>query len=165
MGKTIIRNMTEGSVFRQLAAFSLPLLLANSLQTLYTTVDTLVVGRFVGTAALSAVSTCGELVNFYSMIGMGLASAGQIIIAQFVGKDDKESVGKTIGAMFSTITVLAALFSVLCVLTLDRQLQWIKLPAEALADGRSYTLVSAVGFVFIYGYNAVSAAAAGHGRQ
>ena len=55
MGKTIIRNMTEGSVFRQLAAFSLPLLLANSLQTLYTTVDTLVVGRFVGTAALSAV--------------------------------------------------------------------------------------------------------------
>ena len=163
MGKTIIRNMTEGSVFRQLAAFSLPLLLANSLQTLYTTVDTLVVGRFVGTAALSAVSTCGELVNFYSMIGMGLASAGQIIIAQFVGKDDKESVGKTIGAMFSTLTVLAVLFSALCILTLDRQLQWIKLPAEALADGRRYTLVSAVGFVFIYGYNAVSAALRGMG--
>ena len=76
MNNTIIRNMTEGSVLRQLVAFSLPLLLANSLQTLYTTVDTLVVGRFVGTAALSAVSTCGELVNFYGMIGMGLASAG-----------------------------------------------------------------------------------------
>ena len=55
MEKTIIRNMTEGSVFRQLVAFSLPLLLANSLQTLYATVDTLVVGRFVGTAALCGV--------------------------------------------------------------------------------------------------------------
>ena len=100
MGKTIIRNMTEGSVFRQLAAFSLPLLLANSLQTLYTTVDTLVVGRFVGTAALSAVSTCGELVNFYSMIGMGLASAGQIIIAQFVGKDDRSPWEKPLAQCF-----------------------------------------------------------------
>lgn len=56
MEKTIIRNMTEGSVFRQLVAFSLPLLLANSLQTLYTTVDTLVEGRFVGTA--SALRRC-----------------------------------------------------------------------------------------------------------
>lgn len=163
MNNTIIRNMTEGSVLRQLVAFSLPLLLANSLQTLYTTVDTLVVGRFVGTAALSAVSTCGELVNFYGMIGMGLASAGQIIIAQFVGKNDKSSVGKTIGAMFSSLTVLAVLFSALCILTLDWQLRWIKLPAEALADGKRYTLVSAVGFVFIYGYNAVSAALRGMG--
>lgn len=163
MEKTMIQNMTEGSVFRQLATFSLPLLLANSLQTLYTTVDTLVVGRFVGTAALSAVSTCGELVNFYGMIGMGLASAGQIIIAQFVGKNDKVSIGKTIGAMFSSLTVLAVLFSVLCILTLDRQLRWIKLPTEALADGKSYTMVSAVGFVFIFGYNAVSAALRGMG--
>ncbi len=163
MEQTIIRNMTQGSVLRQLAAFSLPLLLANSLQTLYTTVDALVVGRFVGTAALSAVSTCGELVNFYGMIGIGLASAGQIIIAQFVGKNDKASVGKTIGAMFSTLTLLAVLFSILCILTLDQQLRWIKLPAEALAEGRSYTLVSAAGFVFIYGYNAVSAALRGMG--
>ena len=82
MEKTIIQNMTEGSVFRQLAAFSLPLLLANSLQTLYTTVDTLVVGRFVGTAALSAVSTCGELVNFYSMIGMGLSGRKEVRLLQ-----------------------------------------------------------------------------------
>lgn len=163
MNNTIIRNMTEGSILRQLVAFSLPLLVANCLQTIYTTVDTLVVGRFVGTAALAAVSTCGELVNFYGMIGMGLASAGQIIIAQFVGKNDKSSVGKTIGAMLSSLTVLAVLFSALCILTLDWQLRWIKLPAEALADGKRYTLVSAVGFVFIYGYNAVSAALRGMG--
>lgn len=163
MNNTIIRNMTEGSILRQLVAFSLPLLVANSLQTIYTTVDTLVVGRFVGTAALAAVSTCGELVNFYGMIGMGLASAGQIIIAQFVGKKDKSSVGKTIGAMLSSLTVLAVLFSALCILTLDWQLRWIKLPAEALVDGKRYTLVSAVGFVFIYGYNAVSAALRGMG--
>lgn len=163
MGNGIIQDMTRGSVFRQLAEFSLPLLLANTLQTLYTTVDTLIVGRFVGTAALSAVSTCGELVNFYAMIGMGLATAGQIIIAQFVGKGNRDAVGKTIGAMFSTLTVLSLAFTALCILTLDRQLQWIHLPEEARHDGYQYTFVSAVGFLFIFGYNGVSAALRGMG--
>lgn len=163
MKDSMIQDMTQGSVFRQLAAFSVPLLLANTLQTLYTTVDALIVGRFVGTAALSAVSTCGELVNFYAMIGMGLATAGQIIIAQFVGKGDREAVGRTIGAMFTTLAVLALLFTGVCILTINKQLRWIHLPEEAWQDGYYYTLVSAIGFIFVFGYNAVSSALRGMG--
>ncbi len=161
--KNMIRNMTEGSIFRQLITFALPLLLANALQTLYTMVDTMVVGRFVGTESLAAVATGSELVNFYTMIGMGIASAGQIIIAQFVGKNDRESVKKTIGTMFTMMTVVAILLSVFCGLTLKWQLNLLNIPEEAFREGWRYVLVSAIGFVFVFGYNSVSAVLRGMG--
>ena len=160
---TMIRNMTEGHVMRQLVSFSLPFLLANCLQTLYTMVDTFVVGRFCGKEALAAVSTCGEVIMFYTMIGMGIASAGQIIVAQFVGKGDRASLSRTIGTLLTFLTLLAAALSVLCIALTDVQLRLVNLPAEAMAEGRRYTLVSAAGLVFIYGYNAVSSILRGMG--
>lgn len=161
--KSMVTNMTEGSVFRHLMKFALPLLLANCLQTLYTTVDTLVVGRFVGTAGLSAVSTCGELITFYSMIAMGLTSGGQIIIAQFVGKNDKESISKTIGSLFTLLVVTSLILTGFCLLALDWQMCVMNVPAEALHDGMLYTLICGAGLIFVFGYNGVSAVLRGLG--
>ena len=162
-GKSMIRNMTEGSVLKQLLRFALPFLLANCLQTLYTMVDTMVVGQFVGAEGLSAVSTCGELINLFTMIGMGIAAAGQIIIAQFVGKDDRESVSRTIGTLLTFLAGLAIVLSVICIALVDLELDLVNLPEESLADGRSYTLICATGFIFIFGYNAVSSILRGMG--
>jgi putative MATE family efflux protein len=161
--KTMIRNMTEGPVAHQLITFALPFLLANCLQTFYTMVDTFVIGRFAGKVGLAAVSNCGELVTFYSMIGMGLASAGQIIIAQFVGKNDHDAVRKTIGTFFSFLMIVAVCLSVVCIALVDWQLDLINLPEESLSAGRSYMLVSAAGFIFVFGYNAVSSVLRGMG--
>lgn len=161
--KTMIRDMTEGSVMRQLLNFSLPFLLANCLQTLYTMVDTFVVGRFCGKEALSAVSTCGELIMFYTMIGMGIATAGQIIIAQFVGKGDRRALSCTIGTLFTFLAALAVVMGAVCIVLCDVQLRLVNLPAEAMAEGRAYTIVSAAGMLFVYGYNAVSSVLRGMG--
>lgn len=161
--KSMVNNMTEGSVFRHLITFALPLLLANCLQTLYTTVDTLVVGRFVGTAGLSAVSTCGELITFYSMIAMGLTSGGQIIIAQFVGKNDKEAISKTIGSLFTLLVVVSLFLTLFCLLALDWQMRIMNVPPEALESGRLYTLICGAGLIFVFGYNGVSAVLRGMG--
>lgn len=159
----MVTNMTDGSVFRHLLHFAFPLLLANCLQTLYTTVDTLVVGRFVGTAGLSAVSTCGELITFYTMIAMGLTSGGQIIIAQFVGKDDRESISKTIGSLFTLLIVSSLILTVFCIAALDWQLDVMNVPPEAMYEGRMYTLICGAGLIFVFGYNGVSAVMRGLG--
>ncbi len=163
MKQNMIRNMTEGSISQQLLTFALPLLLANALQTFYTMVDTMVVGRFVGTESLAAVSTGSELIMFYTMVGMGIASAGQIIIAQFVGKDDKKSVSATVGALFSMMAIVAIVLSIGCYFAVDLQLQWLNMPEEAYSEGKGYVIVSAVGLIFIFGYNAVSAVLRGMG--
>lgn len=161
--KSMVTNMTEGSVFRHLVKFALPLLLANCLQTLYTTVDALVVGRFVGTIGLSAVSTCGELIHFYTMIAMGLTSGGQIIIAQFVGKNDKEAISKTIGTLFTLLVVTSLALTAFCLVALDWQLGIMNLPPEAYTEGKLYTLISGAGLLFVFGYNGVSAVLRGLG--
>ena len=163
MARSMINNMTEGSIPRQLAAFSLPLLLANLLQALYTTVDALVIGNFVGTNALSAVTNCGELINFYAMIAMGFSSAGQIIIAQFVGNNDRAAIRSTIGSFLSFLTLLALGLSVACFATVKWQLSLIHLPAEAMADGEHYMLICGAGLVFVFLYNAVSGILRGMG--
>lgn len=155
--------MTEGSVFRHLIRFALPLLLANCLQTLYTTVDTLVVGRCVGTAGLSAVSTCGELINFYTMIAMGLTSAGQIIIAQFVGRNDREAISKTIGTLFSVLVIAAVIMTGICIGALELQMDLLNMPDAALEQGLDYTLICGAGLIFVFGYNGVSAVLRGLG--
>lgn len=161
--KSMVRNMTEGSIPRHLVRFALPLLLANCLQALYTTVDALVVGRVVGTAGLSAVSNCGEVITFYTMVAMGFASAGQIIIAQYVGVDDRESIRKTTGAVFTFLFGFSVACSILSCLTVDGQLGLLRLPDEALVDGRRYTIICSLGFVFAFLYNAISAVLRGMG--
>ena len=161
--KTMVRNMTEGSIPGHLARFALPLLLANCLQALYTTVDTLVVGRVVGTAGLSAVSNCAELVTFYTMIAMGFASAGQIVIAQYVGKDDLPSIGKTIGALLTFLVGFSLVCTAFSCSTVRWQLALLHLPKEAMADGVRYTVICSLGFVFTFLYNAVSAILRGMG--
>lgn len=159
----MVRNMTEGSIPGHLARFALPLLLANCLQALYTTVDTLVVGRVVGTAGLSAVANCAELVTFYTMIAMGFASAGQIIIAQYVGKNDMPSISRTIGALLTFLFGFSLACTVFSCLTVRWQLRLLHLPEEAMADGVRYTVVCSLGFVFTFLYNAVSAMLRGMG--
>lgn len=161
--KTMVRNMTEGSIPGHLVRFALPLILANCLQALYTTVDAVVVGRFVGTAGLSAVSTCGELITFYSLMAMGFASAGQIIIAQYVGRNDRPSISKTVGALFTFLFCFSLACTAFSVSAVRWQMRVLNLPAEALGDGVRYTVICSFGFVFTFLYNAISAVLRGMG--
>lgn len=161
--KTIGTDLTQGHVGKKLLRFSAPFMLANLLQTVYNLVDTVVVGHFVGTDGLSAVSTCGELIQMYTLIAIGFAGAGQTMIGQFVGARDKERVNRTIGTLFTTLLVLALAVTAFCFATARWQLRLINLPREAIAGGMSYLLVCAAGMVFIFGYNMVSAVLRGMG--
>ena len=161
--KTMVRNMTEGSIPGHMVRFALPLMLANCLQALYTTVDAIVVGRFVGTAGLSAVATCGELITFYSLMAMGFASAGQIIIAQYVGRDDIPAISKTIGALFTFLFGFSLVCTAFSISAVRWQMRMLNLPPEAMADGVRYTVICSAGFVFTFLYNAISAVLRGMG--
>ncbi|MCD8189268.1 MAG: oligosaccharide flippase family protein [Clostridiales bacterium] len=127
----MIRDLTRGNVARLLFGFSLPFVLANLLQTLYGMVDMIVVGQFVGSAGLSAVGIGSDLLSILTLLCTGFATAGQIMISQYVGKDDCDSISHTIGTMF-TILLLAALgvTAVCCVLAAPL-LRLVNTPDEA----------------------------------
>jgi Na+-driven multidrug efflux pump len=95
------QDLTQGSVFKKLLAFGIPMFLANALNTLYSIVDTIIVGQFIGSEGISAVTTGSQFMFILCCIGMGFANGGQVVIAQLKGADDRQGQRETIGTLFS----------------------------------------------------------------
>jgi len=161
--KTVIRDFTQGNEFKLLLSFAIPLMGANLLQTVYNLVDMMVIGQFVGSVGLSAVSIGGDLLNLMTFLVMGFASAGQVLLSQYIGAGRRDKVNAAIGTLFTVLLVCAAALSVVCLIFVDEILGLMNTPAEALADARAYAGVCIAGLIFVYGYNLVSAIMRGMG--
>ena len=97
-------DLLNGPVGTTLLRFSLPCTL---LQTLYTTIDTIIVGQYLGSSGLSAVSNGSQLVEVPNMILIGFSTAGQVLISQAVGANKKENVRQIVGSLFYLIMAVA----------------------------------------------------------
>jgi putative MATE family efflux protein len=161
--KTLVRDLTEGSVTRLLLVFSFPLLCSNLLQTVYNMVDMIVIGQFVGSTGLSAVSIGGDVLHGLTFLVMGFSNAGQVILSQYIGAGNRERVKSTIGTMFTVILICAVALTVIFYCCLDPILRALNTPDEAFAYARQYSLTCIMGLIFIYGYNLVSAILRGMG--
>ena len=84
-GTRIAKDFTKGNVSKQLLWLALPFMASNALQVLYSTIDMMVVGEYVGTPGLSAVSQSSQILNFATMVCLGFSNAGQVLIAQALG--------------------------------------------------------------------------------
>lgn len=155
--------MTEGPVLRQLLLFSLPLMLGNLLQTVYALADSVIVGQFVGAAGLAAVTTGGEAINIITLISMGFASAGQVLIGQQIGRRDYDAIPRTVGTLFSVLLLIGGVFLALFLFLDDWVLRVMSMPAESCAYGKRYIVTCAAGAFAIVGYNAVAAILRGMG--
>ncbi|MBR6209148.1 MAG: MATE family efflux transporter [Oscillospiraceae bacterium] len=162
-GKSMINDLTEGSVTRKLLAFAAPLFVSNALQAVYNLVDMVVVGQFIGGAGMSAVSIGGDLLHLLTFVAMGFSSAGQVLIAQSVGAGEMQRVRKTIGTMFSFMLSAGLVIALLCYVIRVPLLAWLNTPDESYAYTMDYTVTCITGLVFIYGYNLVSAILRGMG--
>ena len=159
----IIRDLTTGSVPKTLLSFAMPLFLSGLLQTVYNMVDMMVVGNFVGSHGLAAVSIGGDLLMMMTFIAMGFSNAGQIIISRYVGEERYDNVGKMVGTLFTMLMSAAILMTALCLFFHTGIMNWLNTPAASWSMARDYIVTCAIGLVFIYGYNLVSAILRGMG--
>ena len=160
---TMIKDLTTGSVPKELLLFAFPLFVSNALQAVYNMVDMIIVGQFIGGAGMSAVSIGGDLLHLLTFVSMGFASAGQVLIARNVGSGDREEVKETIGTLFTFLLGASLLISVVCFILRKPILDALNTPVESYAYAMDYTVTCIVGLVFIYGYNIVSAILRGMG--
>lgn len=158
-----IKDFTHGNITKQLIAFSWPLLLSNLLQVVYNMVDMIIVGNVIGKAGTSAVTVGGDVVNLLTFVGIGFASAGQVLIARYVGAGEKHKIGRFVGTMSGFLGACAILLSVLGLIFQEPLLRLMKTPDEAYAGAAAYSAICMVGLIFIYGYNIVSAILRGMG--
>ena len=161
--KQLIRDLTAGSVPKTLITFALPLFLSGLLQTVYNMVDMIVVGKFVGTGGLSAVSIGGEVLMLITFFAMGFSNAGQILISRFVGENRKDRVSRMIGTLFTFLLSAAVVIMIIFLFTYKGIIHWLNTPDEIFEMTRQYCVTCVYGIIFIYGYNLVSAILRGMG--
>ena len=158
-----IKDFTQGNIIKQLVVFAWPLFLSNLLQVVYNLVDMVVVGNVLGKVGISAVSVGGDLSHLLTFIAMGYASAGQVLIARYVGARQTDRIGRFVGTMSSFLVICAVAVSIIALSIQDHLLHWMNTPDAAYEGAAAYSTICMVGLVFIYGYNVVSAILRGMG--
>lgn len=161
--KTMVKNLTEGSIIKALLTYAAPLFLANLLQAVYNVVDMVVVGQVEGGIGMAAVSIGGEVLHLMTFLIMGFNSAGQVIISQYVGAKKHDGIVKMIATMFTIVFCIAAAILVICIVIGDAPLRWLNTDEIAFAETNNYYMTCVFGIFFIAGYNVVCAILRGLG--
>lgn len=149
-------RLTEGPVGRALLRFALPFLLASFLQALYGAADLFVVGRFTGSAAVSAVAIGSQVMQTITGIILGVSMGGTVLIAHSVGAKDAQGAARAVGTVTVLFGLLAAALTPVMLLCARPAAALMETPAEAMDAAVRYLYICACGIPFIIGYNAVS---------
>ena len=157
--------MTTGSPTRSVLLFTVPLLLGNILQLLYSTVDSIIVGQFSGPNGLSAIGVSMPLQFLFSVFFMAVGTGVGVLVSQFFGAKDKDNLSKTVGT--SIVLMLAAsLFATgLGFLVLDWILDVTNCPPEVFDNARAYVRIIFIGFVGMGSYNILGGILRGVGNS
>lgn len=146
-------SLTEGSIWKGMLLFALPIFLGNVFQQFYNAFDSWVVGRFLGDTALAAVSSSGSLI--FLMIGFfnGIAMGAGVIIARFFGAKDYDSMSKAIHTDVAMGLAIGLLLTVLGVTFTPHILRWMNTPSDVLPQSIAYFRFYFLGALFTVMYN------------
>lgn len=150
------RNLTTGSIFKNVVYFSLPYLLSYFLQTLYGMADLFIIGQYEGVASTTAVSIGSQVMHMITVIIVGLAMGSTVSIGQAVGGGNDKRTASCIG---NTITLFMGLSIILtaALLLLRRPIAIaMSTPAQALEGTINYLTICFMGIPFITAYNIIS---------
>ena len=156
-------DMTVGTPWKSILAFTLPMLIGNIAQQLYNTVDTIVVGKYIGDNALSAVGSAGPIVNMLLVLFIGISAGATIMVSQYYGARNRDSLSHTIGNCI-TITAISCLALIVIMLPLIRPiLVMLNTPASIIDDCAGYLQISVIGIAGLGYYNILSGIIRGMG--
>jgi len=155
--------MTVGRPLTVLARFSVPLLIGNFTQQLYNTVDSIIVGQYIGDTALAAVGTAGPILNLLLVLFMGIATGAGILSSQYFGARDRATLSRTVGNTM-LLTLGSGLFMSLLGYLATPFLVGLTNPPQDVADGAViYLQIIFIGFLGGGAYNILSGVLRGMG--
>ena len=159
MSTNIQKNqITEGIIWRQLLLFFFPILLGTFFQQLYNTIDSVIVGQFVGKEALAAVGgSSAQIVAFVVGFFTGLSSGASVTIAQFFGAKDSRSANKGLHTAYAIAAFGGLILTVSGIILPPFLLEMMNPPADIVADSAVYLRIYFAGIIFVLIYNMGSA--------
>ena len=150
------RDLTSGSVFKNIVFFSLPYLLSYFLQTLYGMADLVIIGRFSGVENITAVSIGSQVMHMLTVMIVGLAMGSTVTIGKAIGAKRKEEAARTIGNTVTFFMGVAIVVTVLLLALVKPIVAMMSTPTEAISGTVIYLTICFIGIPFITAYNIIS---------
>ena len=157
------QDMTQGSPSGNLIRFSVPLLIGNLAQQLYSTVDSIVVGYYVGDNALAAVGASGPIMNLLLVLFMGISVGASVMVSQYFGAKDRERLEKTVGTTLTATVVSSIFIMIVGPLITPPVMSALSTPPEIYDMACTYLVILFAGIVGSAFYNILSGVLRGLG--
>ena len=160
-----MKDLTNGSERKLIFQFALPMLMGNVFQQLYNIVDSIIVGNFIGKEALAAVGASFPIIFTMIALIIGIASGATIIIAQFFGVRNYQTVRKMIDTLFIFLFFASILVTFIGITFTEQLLRIIQLPEEIIPAAKDYLSIYLGGMIVFFGFNGTSAVLRGLGNS
>ena len=157
------KNLTTGSVFKNILFFSLPYLLSYFLQTLYGMADLFIIGQFEGVASTTAVSIGSQVMHMLTVMIVGLAMGSTVSIGQAVGGKDKKGAASSIGNTVTLFMCLSVVLTIVLLIFVRPIVNIMSTPEAAVSGTVDYLTICFIGIPFITAYNIISSIFRGMG--
>ena len=157
------RDMTTGSVWKGILWFTLPMLIGNVAQQLYSTVDSIVVGRYVGDNALAAVGSATPILNLLLVLFIGISAGVNIMVSQYFGAKNREGLSLTVGNCITVTAICCIVMILICAPLIKPVLVMMNTPDSILQWCSDYLMISLIGGAGMAYYNILSGVLRGLG--
>ena len=146
-------DMTQGNIWAHLLRFSIPMAIGLLFQQLYNTVDTVVVGQFVGQQAQAAVGSTGSIINTVVGFCTGLATGASVVISQRYGAHDRAGLSKAVHTTIAITFLMSLIATLIGQIIIDPMLRFMKTPEDVMADSHCYLSIYFTGVSGVLFYN------------
>ncbi len=153
LGKKNEIDMTTGSILGKQIRFIIPLICTGMLQLLYNAVDVIIVGRFAGTTALSAVGSTGSLTNLMINVFMGLSVGINVVTAMYYGQKDDQNMHRTVHTAISLAIIAGTMLTIFSFFAAPTLLRWMSTPDDVIDQAVLYMRIIFLGMPFNLVYN------------
>jgi putative MATE family efflux protein len=150
------KDMTEGTPWKRIIEFTIPMLIGNIAQQFYNTADSIVVGKYVGDNALAAVGSAGPILNLLLVLFVGISVGAGIMVSQYYGAKDREKLSHTIGVCITLTAIASVIIMIIGPLVTRPLLSMLNTPATIIDWCEDYLVILFVGSAGFAYYNILS---------
>lgn len=151
------KDMTSGSIPKQLVTFAIPMILGNMFQLTYNAVDAIIVGRFVGTNSLAAVGAANPIMNIVIFLIVGICTGTSVLMSEYFGSGDIKKLKREISTSIIAGLIFTIIISISCIFLSKYILIITQTPIEIVSEANLYLRTIFCGLIFTFIYNIYSA--------
>lgn len=157
------KDLTEGTPWKRITTFAIPMLIGNIAQQFYNTADSIIVGRYIGDNALAAVGSASPILHLLLVLFVGIAVGAGIMVSQYFGAKDREQLSRTIGSCMTLTAIASILIMIIGPIITRPILSFLNTPDSIIEWCTDYLIIYFIGIVGFAYYNILSGVLRGLG--